>query len=300
MKSKPSTNLMFFLFSAIVFISFYGTLRDLVILSLNTSPYNHIVLIPFVSGYFIISERKKIFSDTDYSKIPGISLIGLGLLILLIGKMYGLKLKEDELLSIQILSFVTLWSGGFVFFYGARSFRKALFPLLFLIFLIPIPAVILDKIISILTKASAEVCSLLFNITGVPVYRDGAVFHIPGLVIEVAKQCSGIRSSTVLFVTSVITGHMFLKTGWRKCVLALSVFPITVFKNGLRIVTITLLSAYVDRGFLSGSLHRSGGIPFFVLALVFLGIVLAVLVKSEKKGLKETGLLFDKAGERRR
>ncbi|NIS74590.1 MAG: hypothetical protein GTO08_04795, partial [Deltaproteobacteria bacterium] len=95
----------------------------------------------------------------------------------------------------------------------------------------------------------------LFSLTGIPVFREGAVFHIPGLVIEVAKECSGIRSSTVLFVTSVITGHMFLKTGWRKVALFASVLPITVFKNGLRIVTLALIGAYVDRGILSGALH---------------------------------------------
>jgi exosortase/archaeosortase family protein len=103
--------------------------------------------------------------------------------------------------------------------------------------------------------------------------------------VEVAEQCSGIRSSVCLVITSVLAGYLFLKKGWSKVVLVLSVFPITVFKNALRIVTLSLLAAYVDPGFIGRSwLHTSGGIPFFVVGLMLLGPVLWGLRKAEKAG----------------
>ena len=123
----------------------------------------------------------------------------------------------------------------------------------------------------------------VFKLTGVPIFREGFAFYLPNLSLEVASVCSGIRSSIALFITSILAGHLFLDKTWSKVLLVISIYPITIFKNGLRIVVLGLLSSYVDRRFLSGWLHTSGGIPFFVLALGFLGSVLWGLRKIEKK-----------------
>ena len=106
---------------------------------------------------------------------------------------------------------------------------------------------------------SAEFVAFLFPFTGVPVLRDGVVFHLPGLSIEVAPECSGIRSSMALVITCVLAGHMFLKTTWKKAVLVLAVLPVTMLKNGIRIVTLSVLAVYVDRGFLESSAAQGRG-----------------------------------------
>ena len=142
----------------------------------------------------------------------------------------------------------------------------------------------LEKIIHLLQIGSAEAAYGFFKLSGVPVLREGFIFNLPGMSIEVAKQCSGIRSSIALFITSIIAGQLFLQTGWKKAVLALSIFPITIFKNGLRIVTLSLLGTYVDPRILSSELHKSGGIPFFFVALALLTPILWGLRKTEKKG----------------
>ena len=158
------------------------------------------------------------------------------------------------------------------------------FPFLFLIFMIPIPLFILEPVVLFLQKWSAEVSYWIFNLMGVSPLRDGFIFHFPSLSVEVAEQCSGIRSSIALFITSVIAGHFFLKTTWKKAVLTLAIFPVTIFKNAVRIVTITMLSIYVDESFLTNSLlHKKGGILFFILALSILAPVLWLLRKSEKR-----------------
>jgi exosortase len=246
------------------------------------------VLIPLISGYFIYLARKKIFSDIGYSFNTGIILIAFGILLYFIGITQGGGFNQNDYLSLITLSLVMLWIGGFVFLYGIYSFRQASFPLLFLVFMIPIPNLLADNIIYLLQIASAEVSYGFFKLTGVPIYREGLIFHLPGVSVEVAEQCSGIRSSIALFITSILAGHLFLKTGWKKVVLSLSIFPITIFKNGVRIVTLSLLGAYVDKSFLTDSmLHRRGGIPFFLFALLLLLPVLWLLRRSEKK--KVTG-----------
>ena len=93
----------------------------------------------------------------------------------------------------------------------------------------------------------------------------------------------GIRSSIALFITSLLAAHLFLHTGWKKLVLILAAFPISMFKNAVRIVTLSLLAARVDQRIVTSSLHEEGGIPFFLLALAMLAPILLMLRRSEKE-----------------
>ncbi len=139
----------------------------------------------------------------------------------------------------------------------------------------------MDGFIYFLQVGSTEFTNLLFMATGVPFLREGFVFHLPGMSVEVAKQCSGIRSSLALLITAILAGHMFLKTGWKKVFLAVLIIPVTMFKNGIRILILTLLGTYVDPRWLTeSSLHRDGGIVFFILALVLMAPILYWLRKG--------------------
>ncbi len=131
---------------------------------------------------------------------------------------------------------------------------------------------------------SAETAYKVFQVLDIPVYRQDFVFELPGISVEVARQCSGIRSALALIITSVLAGYLFLETRRRRVALVLAVFPITIFKNSLRIVTISLLAAYVDPIFLTNHwIHSAGGKPFFIFALLFMLPVLWLLRRSEKK-----------------
>jgi exosortase len=236
-----------------------------------------------VSSFLIYQERKFIFIDQSYSARQGITLILVGIIVYLLGNNLEIRINENDYASIIALSAVMFINGAFILFYGIQAFKAALFPLLFLIFMIPVPTYLMDRIIYFLQVGSTECANLLFLATGLPFLREGFVFHLSGQSIEVARQCSGIRSGLALFITAVLAGHLFLKTWWKKIILVICVIPIAMFKNGIRIVTLTLLGTYVDPRILGSSLHREGGIPFFVLALGLMMPVLYFLRKSDKK-----------------
>jgi exosortase len=192
-------------------------------------------------------------------------------------------------LSIRTLGIVLIWTGGFLLCFGMENFRKMMFPVLSLLFMIPIPAAVLQTVIWALQKGSAEAVAILFKLTGTPFFRDGFTFVLPGLNIEIATQCSGIRSSLAVLISSLLAGHLMLRTGWRKLVLVLIAIPLMMFKNGVRIAVLSLLAIHVDKHWLTGSdLHRDGGILFFTLALLMLWPVLWVLRKSEKNATNST------------
>jgi len=262
----------------------YGPLRDLLGSAARGEYYSHITLIPLVSICLIYWERKNLFREVDDSYRMGIILLLFGVLLYLIAKGQKQALSQNDYAAIITLAGVVFWIGAFTLSYGYRAFRLAMFPLLFLAFMIPIPTVLMDEVIYLLQVGSTEVTYVLFQVIGVPVSRDGFTFQLPNISIEVAKQCSGIRSSLALFITSFLAAHFFLKTGWRKAVLILSIIPITIIKNGIRIVTLSWLAVYVDERFITGGfLHKSGGFVFYIPALGLLGIILLFLRKTEKR-----------------
>jgi exosortase len=262
-------------------------LRALARLSFESNLYSHFLLIPVVSLYFFFMERKAIFKKVSYSFMIALPVAAAGILLYWFGKSSSVGMNQNDYLSLMMFSLFLCINSGFIGFYGISAYRRGLFPLLFLIFMVPIPMVILDWLIKILLSGSAESSYAIFKVLGVPVYRDGFVFELPGLAVEVARQCSGIRSTIGMFITSVIAGYMFLRTGWGRVALILAVFPITIFKNSIRITTISLLAAYVDKSWVTDSwLHSSGGVVFFVLGLIILGAVLLVIQKFEKKGVR--------------
>jgi exosortase len=276
-------NLLFIFLSIVAVVMGYTPLRDLLTSGARSDYYSHILLIPLVSAYLIYSGRKTIFAALRYSYTAGILLLIIGLLLYALGWNRGHLLNQNDYASLMTFSVLIFWIGAFIWLYGTQAFRSAIFPLLFLVFMIPIPNALMERIIYLLLVGSNEVTYTLFGLTGIPFLKDGFTFHLPGVSIEVAKECSGIRSSLGLFITSILAGHLFLRTGWEKFTLAIFVFPITVLKNGIRIVTLSLLAIHVDQKFLTDSfLHHSGGFIFFIPALILLGLVLWLLRRSEK------------------
>jgi len=269
--------------TALVLAAFHQPLIEVLQLSRHSELYSHIPLIPLVTIFLLWNERNLVFSQPGYRPYSGFVLVFIGLLLLLLAYTLTGKIDRNDWLSLSMLGFVLSWIGAFVAIFGTESYRRAVFPLLFLLFVVPIPRLLLDALISFLQRGSTEAANLLFTVSGVPFLRNGFTFALPGMSIEVAPQCSGIRSGLALFITSLLAGHLFLKTGSRKTALAISTIPISMFKNGCRIVTLTLLGTYVDPRILSSQLHRAGGIPFFALALLLLVPVLWLLIKSEKR-----------------
>jgi len=276
-KEMKQRNILFAIFAGALLLLFFSHLHQLILFSFSQEHYSHIVLIPFVSLYLFFGDRKQVFSRVHYSTGTGITLVVAGSLIYLVTLSWGQQLNQNDYLCLIMVSFLAVLLGGFISCYGISAARAASFPLLFLLFMIPIPSLLLDRIIYTLQWGSAWASAWLFSLTDVPFLREGLIFALPGLTIEVAKECSGIRSSMALVICGILGGHFFLRSGWQKGFLMLVIVPLIVLKNGVRIVTLSLLYIYVDEGFMTGNLHQRGGIVFFLMALALLMPLLWIL-----------------------
>jgi exosortase len=249
----------------------------------DTIDYSHILLLPVISGYLLFSRRKSISRDAQYAMRAGMMIAATG--ICLYGSAWYLqgKTSGNDHAAFVMLSTLIIWTGGFLALYGKQVLRNTAFPIAFLLFMVPLPDIVLESAVSLLRAGSAEVANGIFAFSGVPFFRTGFTFHFVTLNIEVARECSGIRSFIALSITSVIAGNYFLRSGWSRIILLLFVIPIAIFKNGIRIAVLSLIGAHVDERILQSDLHRKGGILFFVIALILIGVVIELLKRTEAK-----------------
>jgi len=258
--------------SSVLFASALGSLFQF---ALTQSVGSQALLAIPVSTHLLYRNRREIFSR----RRPGFISAFCSLITFIWVLSFHELSKESGGVSLQILELVTMWVCVFVFFYGGHALWMARSAMLFLFLLIPIPDVLAERIILFLQQRSADVAFWLFRVCTVPVFREGLALHIPRLDLVVAQECSGIRSSMVLLITAFILGEHVLQSFWSKLLLIAAVVPIVIFKNGLRIVTVSLLTVYVDRRFLHGWLHQSGGIVFYLIGLVIL-LLMSRLVRT--------------------
>lgn len=277
-------HLWFLLGVLLSFGLFWEALGMLLRLSMQHDYYSHILVVPIVSaGLIYWVERKEIFVNVQTSLRGALALLTFGTALYWLAGGSSSATPNGNL-SLTTLSIVIIWLGAFLFCYGAQAFRAAIFPLLFLLLIVPVPAFLLDKIIFGLQVVSSEASYGIFRAVGVPVFREGFLFYLPGILIEVAKECSGIRSSTALLILCLLLGHLSFRSRWRKACLFFAALPILIIKNALRIVTLSLLAVYVNPEILNSPLHQQGGILFFLLGLGILGFIIRLLQKSERKG----------------
>jgi exosortase len=266
---------------SISLVLFWDPLSAVVRLSFSDERYSVLVLIPFITAVLLYVERNTVFSTVGYSPRLGIPLVlAMVAIYLVVGKGTQPWLAENRL-SFLMFGVVLTWTAIFFLCFGAAAAKAAAFPLCFLLLIVPVPANLMHLTVVALQHGSAAVSRVLFRMIGLPVFSQGVTLMLPGLVIEVAEQCSGIRSSIALFIASTLAAHLFLRSGWRKTIFTFSSIPLVILKNAIRIVTIASLAVYVDHGFLYGRLHRYGGLPFSLIDLAILVPFLWFLQRSE-------------------
>lgn len=245
---------------------------------------SYIVLVPFIVGYLLYTQGPGLPRRYNSSVFGAAAPFFAGSIILALLWTRAIDprhLSENDHLSLVTLALVCfLWTAGFLFL-GARWMWSAAFPVIFLIFLVPLPDAIVEGLERSLQLASAQAAGAFFALSGTPALRTKTLFELPGISLQVAKECSGIRSSWVLFITSLIAAFLLLRRPWSRILLVGAVIPLGILRNGFRILVIGLLCVNVDPHMIDSPLHRKGGPIFFVASLIPLGLILWILRRRE-------------------
>ncbi len=270
------------IYLAILCVAFALPLRQFVTFARHSDVHSYVLLIPFVTAYLIYIRWKDL--SCELSTAGGFTLLfgaaGAGALF---ANQHLHELGPNDHMTLISLSFVCFAIAGVFLFLGSKWARTAMFPLFFLAFMIPLPAAAVDFLENASKEASAEVANWLFLVSGTPFLRARTFFQLPGITIEVAKECSGIRSSLVLVITSLLAANMFLRTTWRRALLVCAVIPLGLLRNGFRILVISLLCVHIGPEMINSVIHRRGGPVFFGLSLVPVFLMLWAFQRQERR-----------------
>jgi exosortase C (VPDSG-CTERM-specific) len=279
----PRRFLLFLAYVAILVGVFAVPLTTWARYASGSDVHSYVLLIPLVTAYLIYIRWSRLPREYHFS--PGVAAIPIigGAMALVASWQFQDRLSQGDYVTVMIAAFVCFVVAGAYLILGERWMRAAAFPLGFLIFMIPLPSGAIDFLEIASQNASAEVANVLFLITGTPTLRDGNVFQLPGIVIQVAQECSGIHSSLVLFITSILAAYLFLRTPTRRAGLIAFVIPLGLLRNGFRILVVALLCVHIGPHMINSPIHRRGGPIFFAASLVPLFILLWALYRSEQK-----------------
>jgi exosortase len=252
----------------------------------SDADYSHGFLVPFLSAYLIWQRRDKLAEIARRPSNWGLLVVvgSLGLLFL------GSLGAELFLTRISIIGTIC---GLIVYFSGWRLLRAVAFPLAFLLFAIPIPALIYNEIVFPLQGiASRFATSTLEMLNLFPIMREGNVLIMPGMRLEVVEACSGIRSLMSLLALAAGYGYLAEKSVPVRWFLFLSMIPLAIVSNGTRVMITALMTNYIGPRAAEGFMHEfSGWVIFVVATALFLALHSLTVVVRKKFGWmpKETG-----------
>jgi len=252
-------------------------------LSLNTELNSHIILIPVVSLYFAWIKKDALPAANQPNRVLAIvPALTAAVLLIVYWTTGNFAAVEDEL-AVSILAYTLLITATALFLLGTNITKAQRFSFGFLIFLVPMPLFVQDWVNTFFQYTSAEVSYQMVKAANISIFRPHPLtFELSTIEIHVAPSCSGIRSSLVLLITSIVAGELFLNTRWKRWFLVFFVIPLAIVRNGFRIFTISYLCVNVGPHMIDHWIHHKGGPVFFALSLFPFFALLYWLWKRER------------------
>jgi exosortase C (VPDSG-CTERM-specific) len=286
--ARPPTG--FVLATSFILLAFIRPLFNLTRFALSHDLYSHILLIPFISAYLIWLKKDRLPAPSRADRQLAAVILGAGIAVLAAFwtiVLSGSTLALNDSLALTSLSFLLFFLGTCTWFFSRATLGVILFPLGFLVFIVPFPDFFIEGIETFLQYGSAAVAHGLFKLAGTTVYFQALTFQLPGISIQVAPECSGIHSSLALFITSLLASYFFLDSPGRRAILTLAVIPLALLRNGFRVFVIGELCVHISPDMINSSIHHHGGPLFFILSLVPFFLLLRWLVGSDRRATRQ-------------
>jgi exosortase len=219
----------------------------------------HGFFVPLVSGYIAWTRRGQLARAKRVPNYWGLGLVALGAFQLLLGSLAAQIFIARTALLVSL-------GGAILFLGGSRMLKILAFPLLLLLFMIPIPAIVYAPTTLPLQILASSIAENLLSLAGIPVLRDGNILELANQRLSVVEACSGIRSLLSLGFLSLIYAYFFDKRVWMRGVLLAATVPIAIAANASRVALMGVLSDSSPE-LTRGSLHPLEGWVLFLIAL---------------------------------
>jgi exosortase len=227
------------------------------------SYYSHGILIPFVTLFLIWEKREALKKIPREPSIWGFRVFFLGIVLYWISAQVHVYFTSGY-------AMLVISAGIILYFYGQRTLRELLFPLLFLIFMIPLPLIVVAFICFKLKIIAAHLATLILNAVGLPAIQQSSIIKLSHSYVLVEDSCGGLRSLISLTALGSIFAYRLRLRLSKKILLFLSAIPIATISNTFRIVFLSAVGEIWGTQYTQGFLHDLSGYLVFIFAFLML------------------------------
>jgi exosortase C (VPDSG-CTERM-specific) len=275
----------FALATALLSLGFGLPLWHLFTFAIADDLHSYIPLMPFVSAYLAWTLKSELPSKAAPARLAAVLFLVAGAAAMaanIVLRHNPILAPIENALALTTAAWLLCLAGAGCWYLGGATMRALVFPFCLLLFMVPLPSLLRHLIETGLQHGSATAAEWMFDLAGTAFWRNGLVFQLPDITLEVAPECSGIHSTWVLLITSLVAARMILRRPWRRAVLCLVVIPLALLRNGFRVFVIGELCIHISPRMIDSWIHHHGGPIFFVLSLVPFFLLLCLLKRGER------------------
>jgi exosortase len=250
--------------------------------------YSHGFFVLPLALYFAWERREGLARAAVRPSVAGVILVALSLGVLLAGRLGA------ELFLTRV-SLVGVLVGAVLFVWGREHLKLLLFPLSFLLLMIPLPAIIFNQIAFPLQLVASQAGEAAIAFAGIPVLREGNVLRLPAQTLEVVEACSGLRSLISLIMLGVVLGYFTDRRTWARVAITIAAVPIAIIANAIRVAGTGIASEWVSPAAAEGFFHTFSGWLVFVVAFSGLLLVQQVISRIGHRGVRPARLSVEPA-----
>ncbi len=240
---------------------------------MNSSNNSHGLLVPLISAFLIWTKHDQL----SKAKLDSSNW---GLVILIVSLALYILSLAGHVAVIQRAMIVFSLIGLILFNFGPMIFKILVFPLIYLIFMIPVPVSVYTLVAFPLQLFATNVAYVLIKAVNIPVFKEGNMLYFAQTQLEVAEACSGLRSMMAFVMLSVLFAY-FMHKGWlRRGILVLSSVPMAIAVNIVRVAGTGVLAHFYGEKVARGFMHEFSGLVVFVLGLVLMFMEFVLLNKT--------------------
>ena len=242
--------------------------------------YSHGYLVPIAFGWMIWMQRKELAKIQITPRNWGLAIVALGAVQMVVGKLGAENFVTNS-------SLLVVLAGITIYLFGTVVFRRMMFPIAWLIFMIPLPAIIYYALTFKLQVLASSLSSTMLDFARIPNVREGNVIYLPNFTVGVVEACSGIRSLISLLAFAAFFGYVSPMNRLARGVLLLSAVPIAIFVNALRIGGTGCVGNYASPKYAEGFYHTFSGWLLFLGCLASVAVVSHLLTRLTRRKTTE-------------
>jgi len=266
-----SYKLLLLLVPIISFVVLYFPVMQKLVQDWNEdADYSHGYFIPVLAGFMAWMQRDRLRQALKKPSNVGLGIVALGLvqfIVAWVGSEYFL----------QGTSMIVVIFGSVLFLWGWKVALLCLVPIMYLVFMVPLPAIIWNKLAFPLALFASKISADAVSAMGLTILREGNILTLPNITLQVADACSGLRSLTTLLALSAFVAFITDHSPLKKWILFLSGVPIALLSNIIRLSGTAILARHFGAPVAHGFIHDFSGWVVFVIGLAMLLGVNALL-----------------------